>query len=576
MVGMRRIAGVMALLALAGAAGAAHAASADLVLYNGKVLTVDKRFSIRSAVAVRDGKIVAVGGDDLLERYPRASRTDLHGRTVMPGFIDTHVHVASLSHRAVEPAKAKSIADIQRMVAAKAAELGPGEWIEGLGWDEALLEEKRPPTRADLDAAAPNNPVVLKRAGGHSSVSNSMALRLAGIDANTPDPKDGVIERQKDGEPNGIIRERIDIIAHLVPDDTPAQQQSGYVVSLKRLLSLGITTAMDAYTTLDDEPIGQGGRKPGDERGPFDDGRPSWAMFRSLYAAHGAELPRLVCYIAWPGAERLREFPHHTGYGDDMLKLGPVGETPYDGGFSGPTALTKEDYKALPGFRGTAFMTPDQLKQIVEVSASLGWQLGIHAIGDQAIETVASTYDSVLRTNPKPDHRWFLAHFTMIPSAKTMRMMAADGVWAAAQPNFLYKLEARYEKTLDGYRLQHANPVATPLSYGIGMAFGSDNLPNGPMVGLYAAITRKGPDGKVFGADEAVSRQEAIRLYTEKAAYLAWDEKKKGTLEPGKLADLIVLDGDPLTVPAQELLNIRVDMTFIGGRIEYDRYPSRH
>jgi hypothetical protein len=572
---MNRIAGLLATLVAMAIALPVRAAPPDLIFHNGKVLTVDRRFSIRSALVVRDGRIKAVGGEELLRRFPQAERIDLRGRTLMPGFIDTHVHIQGLSHRAIEPASARSIAELQRMMAAKAAELGPGEWIEGIGWDEAVLADRRVPTRVDLDAAAPNNPVVLRRADGHSLVANSMALKLAGIDRHTPDPKGGLIEHQPDGEPNGVIRERLDLVTRLVPPDTPAQMRPTYVRALRRLLSLGVTTAMDALTTIDDEPPGKGGVGPGERPSAWAEGRPTWAMFRSIYADQGADLPRLICYIGWPGAERLKAFPHHTGYGDDRLKLGPIGETPYDGGFSGPTALTKDDYKGLPGFRGTAFMSPDEARQMVEVSASLGWQLGIHAIGDQAIETMVAAYDAALKARPKADRRWFLAHFTMIPSPATMKIMAADGVWASAQPNFLYSLDARYEQTLDGYRLQHINPVATPLRYAVPLAFGSDNLPNGPMVGLYAAIARKGRDGKVLGREEAVSRQEAIRLYTEKAAYLGRDEKKTGTLEPGKLADLIIIDKDPLAVPVEELLDIKVDMTLVAGRIVYTRDRSQ-
>ncbi|WP_374552399.1 amidohydrolase [Sphingobium yanoikuyae] len=547
------------------------AAPADMLLFNGKVLTVDKAFSIRSAVAVKDGKIVAVGGSELIKRYPDAQRIDLRGRTLMPGFIDTHLHVSGLSHRSVEPDKATSISEIQQMVAAKAKELGPGEWISGYGWDEALLADKRVPTRADLDAAAPNNPVILTRAGGHSSVSNSAALKLAGIDASTPEPEGGMIERSVGNEPNGIIRERSDLVARLVPLDSKEQMRPSYIAKLKWLLSLGITTVMEAYTSIDDEPEGKGGIGKGGPNDAFASGRHSWAEFRSIYAEMGADLPRMITYIAWPGAERLKAFPYHTGYGDDRLKLGPIGESPYDGGFTGPTAFTKEDYKGLPGFRGKTFYSQDVAREIVSVSGALGWQVGIHAIGDQAIEDMAAIYDVELKAHPKADHRWFLSHFTMIPSVETMKMMAANGTWAAAQPNFLYNLEGRYEQTLDGYRLEHNNPVALPLKAGVKMVFGSDNLPIGPMVGLYTAITRKGPDGKLFGPEEAVSREEAIRLYTEKAAYLGWDEQKKGTLEVGKFADMIVLDQDPMTASENDLLSAKVDMTMVGGKIVYQR-----
>jgi predicted amidohydrolase YtcJ len=557
------------LLSMPGVSAAAGKA-VDLLIDNGKVVTVDGRFSIASAVAVKDGKIVAVGGKELAKRYAPAQHIDLAGRTLMPGFIDTHLHLYGLSHRAIEPDKAKSIAELKAMVAEKAKALGPGEWISGYGWDEALLSDKRVPSRADLDEAAPNNPVALTRAGSHSIVGNSQAFRAAGITAATPDPESGLIERGPGGEPTGIIRERSDLLTGLVPSDTPEQMRPSYIRSLKALLPLGITSFMEAFTSIDDEPVGQGGAAP-EQRSKRGPSMHSWREFRSIYEELGADLPRITLYIAYPGAERLKAFPYRTGYGNDRIKLGPIGETPYDGGFTGPTALTKEDYKGLPGFRGKAFMTPAQAREMVETSGALGWQLGIHAIGDAAIETMAGVYHDVLAAAPKKDHRWFLSHFTMLPSSETMDTMARDGVYAAAQPNFLYNLEGRYEATLDGQRLQHINPVATPLKHRINLAFGSDNLPIGPMVGIYAAVSRRGGDGKQFGPEEAVSRPEAIRLYTREAAKLSFDEAKKGSIEPGKLADLVVLDRDLLTVKEDQILETKVDITIVGGKVVYRR-----
>jgi predicted amidohydrolase YtcJ len=541
-----------------------------LLLFNGKVVTVDQTFSTKSAVAIKDGKILAVGGAELASRYKAAVRIDLKGRMMMPGFIDTHLHLFGLSHRQIEPDKAQSISELKAMVEAKAAALGPGEWITGYGWDEARFAEKRVPSRRDLDEAARQNPVVLTRAGSHSVVGNSLAFKLAGISAATPEPAGGVIERDAQGEPSGIIRERNDLLAGLVPKDSFALMRESYIQSLHRLLELGITSYMEALSNIDDEPVGQGGLPPASPHRPSLIATPhSWKELRSLYEETGATLPRVTLYIAYPGADRLKAFPYHTGYGNDHIKLGPIGETPYDGGFTGPTALTKEDYKGQPGFRGKTFMTPAELKDMVETSAALGWQLGIHAIGDAAIETVSRVYHEVLQAHPKQDHRWFLAHFTMLPSEATMVMLGRDEVYAAAQPNFLYNLEGRYEALLDGPRLQHINPVATPLRHGVKLAFGSDNLPIGPMVGLYVAVTRKGPDGKVFGAEEAIGREEAIQLYTANAARLAWDEKKKGSIEAGKFADLIVLDHDLLTVPAEQILDTKVELTVVGGKVVY-------
>jgi len=559
----------LALIALP--AGGALAEPADMVLFNGKVLTVDKGFSTASAVAVKDGRIVAVGGPDVATRYTGGQRIDLGGRTLMPGFIDTHLHLYGLPHRAIEPDKAKSIVEIQSMIAAKAKALGPGEWVTGSAWDEALLAEKRVPTRADLDAVSPDNPVVLIRAGAHSAVANSIALKLAKIDRNTPDPDGGLIERDAAGEPNGIVRERTDLILSLVPADTPEQMRPSYIASLKRLLSLGITSFMEAYGSIDDEPVGKGGLPAGQRTKTIVPSSHTYKQFRSIYEEIGADLPRATLYIGYPGAERLKAFPYRTGHGDDRLKLGPIGETPFDGGFTGPTALTKADYKGQPGFRGTAFMTADAARDMVATSAALGWQLGIHAIGDAAIETVAQIYHDELAKQARPDHRWFLSHFTMLPSDATMDMMAKDQVWAAAQPNFLYNLAGRYRQTLEGDALTHINPVASPLKHHIHVVLGSDNLPIGPMVGLYAATTRKDPQGQVIGIEEAISRQQAITLYTREAAWLTRDEAKKGSIEPGKFADMIVLDRDPLTVPDEELLATQVDLTIVGGKAVYTR-----
>jgi predicted amidohydrolase YtcJ len=558
------------IIALSMVSRAMAAEPAELLLVNGKVLTVDPSFSIQSAVAIKDGKILAVGGPEVATRFQAAQRIDLHGRTLMPGFIDTHVHLFGLSHRQIEPDKAQSIGDLKAMVAAKATLLGPNEWITGYGWDEAHFAEKRVPNRRDMDEAAPHNPVVLIRAGSHSVVGNSAAFQLAGITAATPEPAGGVIERDAQGAPSGIIRERNDLLTGLVPQDSFAQMRESFIASLHRLLELGITSYMEALSNIDDEPAGKGGLPPGSPHPPALIATPhSWKELRSLYQEAGATLPRATLYIGYPGAERLKAFPYHTGYGDDRIKLGPIGETPYDGGFTGPTALTKEDYKGQPGFRGKAFMTPAELKDMVQTSAALGWQLGIHAIGDAAIETVARVYHDALQAHPKQDHRWFLAHFTMVPSEATMDMLARDGAYATAQPNFLYNLEARYEALLDGPRLQHINPVATPLKHGVSLAFSSDNLPIGPMVGLYVAVTRKGSDGKVFGPEEAVSREEAIKLYTIEAAKLAWDEKKKGSIEVGKFADLIVVDQDLSSVPAERILDTKVELTIVGGKVVF-------
>lgn len=556
----------------------AVAAEADLLLYNGKVLTVDDRFTIQSAVAVKDGRIVAVGGDELRDQYTAPKRIDLQGRVLMPGFNDTHIHVQSMAPRAIELDKAHSITEVQQMLRDKAAKLGPGQWITGYGWDEAQLAVKRNIVRADLDAAAPNNPVALTRAGSHSIVGNSAALKIAKLNRNSPDPDRGLLEKDASGELNGIVRERLDLYANHVPKDSWETLRSGYVTTLQSLFALGITSIIEATGSIDDEPAGKGGIDRGKSAaGGVNPIGARLTLRRMQELRRDHDLPRTALYISYPGAKRLREFPYHTGYGDEWVRLGPIGESAVDGGFTGPTAWTLVDYKGLPGFRGKGRFSDEELQELVDVSAERGWQMGLHAIGDAAIVQTVNAYSSALRkvVGSGKDHRWFLDHFTVMPPDATMKTMAEDGIRIAQQPNFLYNLEGRYSATLDDWRLRHNNSVGTPAKkYGLFVAFGSDNLPIGPMVGLYAAVTRKGPSGAVYGPEESVSISEAIRMYTANGAYLTFEEKQKGTLEPGKLADMIVLDADPLTIAADDLLKTKVDLTILGGKVVYERRAS--
>ncbi len=547
----------------------------DLIIHDGQVLTVDAAFSVRSAIAVRNGRVVATGAEDLLDRYSAARVIDLHGRTLMPGFIDTHLHPIPIGPSDVNPLIAHSIVEIQDMVRKKAAELGPGKWITGYGWQEAALAEKRNLTRADLDAAAPNNPVLLVRAGAHSAAGNSLALKLAGVTRDTPDPKGGLIEHDAAGEPSGIIRERQDIVERFIPPPTWAEMKVPMIRTLQEFLALGITSFHDASGKIDDEPVGQGGIAPASPGEEVASGEMTFHRAQALYAEMGDQLPRVTLYISYPGPQRLQAFPHHTGFGDDRVRIGAIGENLVDGGFTGPTAWLLVDYKGQPGFRGKGRYTDAELQDMVDTANRLGWQLGLHCIGDAAIVQTINAYAHSLETIPDPAHaaddrRWFTDHFTIMPPDATMATMARDHIWIAQQPNFLYNLENRYAATLDDWRLAHNNPIATPAhKFGIFMAFGSDNLPVGPLVGLYAAITRKGPSGAVHGADEAVGVAEAIRMYTANGAYLSREEAIKGTLEPGKLADMIVLPFDPLTAQPQAFLNGHVDMTFVGGKLVY-------
>jgi predicted amidohydrolase YtcJ len=537
----------LSLLALLLGVGCRPKEPADLVLHNGKIVTADEAFSIHQAVVVKDGKIVAIGGNDLIDSYEAARVIDLQGKMAMPGFNDTHIHVRGRPRRSVDLTEAKSLTEIFGAVTAKAQEIGKGEWVTGYGWSEDQLEEKRRPLRWDLDEAAPDNPVILTRAGGHSSVANSMALELAGVTPSTPDPEGGVIERDEKGELNGVIRERAGIVSRLVPEATADELRESFVETLRDLLSLGITSIIQAGVPPE-----------------------NYAEWEKVYSEHGNELPRASVQIRFPDPASIASFGKKTGDGDERLRVGAVKIT-VDGGFTGPAAYTILPYKDQGGFRGKLNYTEEELDAIIKAGHEAGWQLGFHAIGDAAIVLTVDAFAKALDALPRDDHRHFLNHFTIMPPEETMKKMAAYDILIAQQPNFTYTLEGRYAANLEGDRLKHNNPLRTPMDHGIFVALGSDILPIGPMVGLYAAVTRKGMSGEVYGPEEKITMEEAIRGYTAKAAFLTREENLKGTLEPGKLADIIVLSDDLLTIDPEKILDVQVLMTIVGGKVVHER-----
>lgn len=543
------------------AAVAAAQQPADLILYNGKIAVVDERFSLHQAIVVRNGRIVAVGGNDLATRYRAARTIDLHGRLVIPGFNDTHIHLNGQARRHVNLAGTKSIKEIQQKILAKAKEMGPGEWVTGSAWSEDELAEKRRPLRRDLDEVAPNNPVIITRAGAHSAVANSLALKLAGVTRDTPQPEGGVIEKDAKGELNGVIRERQGIVSRLVPAASAAELRASLIENIRNVLSLGITS----FTLAGTSPAG-------------------YAEWEEIYRRHSDTLPRATVQIrwaapegrsdqsiAWAGAEKMKAFGRKTGDGNDRLKIGAV-KVSVDGGFTGPAAYTLQPYRGQPSYRGSLNFTGAHLYDIVKTGHDLGWQMGFHAIGDGAIQLSVDIFERVLRESPRANHRHYLNHFTIPPPVETMKKMAVNKILITQQPNFTYTLEGRYAEYLDGYRLEHNNPIATPWkNHGIFMAFSADVLPIGPLVGIYAAVTRKGMSGKVWGTEERVSVQDAIRAYTVNSAYINFDEAIKGTLEPGKLADMVVMGDDLLTMDPNRLKDARIDMTIVGGTVLYER-----
>lgn len=519
--------------------------AADLILNNGKIVSVDEAFSIHDTLVVSDGRVVELGDASLLDKYSATTVRDLQGKTLIPGFIDSHTHIRGRPRRYIELSEVNSIAEMQDLIRAKAAELGEGEWITGYGWSEDELAEGRKPLRGDLDIAAPNNPITFTRAGGHSAVVSTLALELANITDETPDPEGGVIERDENGVANGVIRERQEIVGRLVPDSTYEELIASLEINLGDLLAKGITSITDASKRPDE-----------------------YAMWEELYAKPGVNLPRSAIQFQWFEPEAIAELKARVGDGNEFLKIGPI-KIFADGGFTGPAAFTKEPYLNQGDYRGYLNMPEEELVSLINEVHDAGWQMGIHAIGDAAIELVVDTLADALTRNPREDHRSYLNHFSMRPSDATMEKMAQHGIHITQQPNFTYTLEGRYVANLDGWRLEHNNPVRSPMDHGIHVAISSDILPIGPLVGIYAAVTRKGMSGRVFGADEAITIEEAIQGYTIKGAYLGFEEDIKGSLEPGKLADMIVLSKDILTVDAEEIMGIEIEQTYVGGNLVF-------
>lgn len=519
----------------------------DLLIHNAHILTVDANFAAAEAMAIHDGTILATGSSaDIRAQYRGTREHDLAGNTIVPGFNDSHTHLRGYPERHIDLEDAASIPDFQERVREKAALLGPDEWITGYGWDEEKFAEKRVPTRADLDAVTTTNPVILTRAGGHSAVANSLALTLAGIDERTPDPERGVIERGPGGRLNGIIRERQDIVARLVPKATAQEKRPSLIAKLRDQFRLGITSVINASGTAED-----------------------WNEWQRVYSEHGETLPRAAFQLLWPGTrEELAAFGQKTGEGDTRLRLGAL-KIFVDGGFTGPAAYTLEPYKGQPDYRGKLNMTEAELREAIRAGHELGWQLGIHAIGDGAIVLTVDELAAALADSPRDDHRHYLNHFTVMPPAATMDKMAANGIAITQQPNFTYTLEGRYAAHLDGNRLAHNNPLRTPMNHGIFVAISSDILPIGPLVGLYAATTRKGKSGNIYGSDEALTIEEALRAYTRHGAHLTFEEASKGTLEAGMYADFTVLSEDPTAIDLDGLMDITVEQTYVGGKLVY-------
>ena len=551
------------------ASAGAAARDADLVLVNGTVLTVDDHDRTAQAIAVRAGRIVAVGTNAEIRARarPGAMVVDLKGRTATPGLIDSHAHITSGGVGAVyevDLGEARSVADVQRRLAARVAGLKPGQWLLGLGWDEGKLAEHRYLRASDLDAIVTANPVWLEHTTGHYGVANSTAMRLAGVDASTKDPPAGTIDRDASGAPSGVFKEYAEtLVTHLIPATTVEEDRNGILASLALMHREGMTAVKDPDITATD-----------------------WDAYVSLAREHRLDAHVCVLFHTDPTLEsaqanvaRLATLPKPPATAAENLTACGV-KIYMDGSGAGRTAWVYEDWyrngAPEPGNRGYPLVEPALYREMVRLYHGAGIHIGTHAIGDRAIDWVVDSYAAVLKERPDPGVRHAIIHAN-IPSAHAfdvmLRLQQDYGAgYPETQPPFTWWIGDNYAANLGPARLGRLNPYHSYRERGIRWAAGSDYpiTPLAARYGLWASVARTTTHGaQPFGTAESVDALTALRSYTSWAAHQLFLEAESGSLEVGKSADLAVWDRNPLAVPTAQLKDMQCLLTVFRGKLVY-------
>lgn len=571
--------GLVAVLSLAcTASGAAQSPRATLILTNGNVLTVDAADRVAQAVAIVGNKILAVGTTAEIERFAGAEtkRIDLHGRTVTPGLLDAHDHFADggtnrllqvdLNYPAV-----KSIADVVAAVKARADATPKGVWIEGRGWDEGKFAEHRMIAAKDLDAITPAHPAILTNTTGHYSVVNSLALKLAGITKETKDPAGGTIDRYADGTPTGVLKENAQsVVRRLVPPHSRSDVERGIREMAKAFNAEGMTGVKD----------------PGVSEADF-------ALYQKV-ASDGA-LPVRV-FALWRGgnttagarqliASRAAITRPYESTGDDHVIAGGV-KLYIDGSGGARTAWLYDEWNTNltqidAGNRGYPTTNADTIRAMIRLFHDAGMHVAVHSIGDHAIDWVVDTYDQAMRENPKRGLRHAIIHANL-PSDHAIDVMARlqhefDAGYPEPSATFLWWLGDNYAGNFGAARAKRLNPFATYLKRGITWANGSDYYvtPFPARYGIWVAIAREpllGVYGNdVFGRAESVDAHAALRAVTIWAARQMFLERKIGSIEPDKYADLAVWDRDFYAVPTAQIKDARCELTIFDGTVVFAR-----
>jgi hypothetical protein len=550
--------------------------AADLVLINGRILTVDDQFRTATALAVRDGRFVAVASDDVVRRHigPGTRVIEGGGRTVVPGFIDTHVHALEVARAEIaQPFRnLRSIGDVQAWLRTETARQPPGSWIWTPRTYPTRLREHRFPTRQELDDAAPSHPVVLDSA--YAFVLNTAAIRAAGLTRASADPPGGAIVKDGAGEPTGLLRNAGSLLARFRP--APSEMPPDALERVhQQYLTAGITSVIERGATL-----------------------PGLETYRRLQRSGGLRV-RATVTIRVPqaddpaGIERfISGLPFGAGEGDEWLKAGPL-KLVADGGILIGTSYMRQPFgpgaRGLygidnPGDRGFLTLTREQIAAAVDIIHRRGWQMVAHVTGDAGVDAVLDGIEAAQARSPKTDRRHTIIHGYFVNPESAARA-ARLGAFVDTQPAWHYKDGDALAAGLGTERLARFIGLKTLRDAGVEVAINTDHMfgldpddamnPFNPLLTMYSAITRKTESGRLLGPDEAVTREEALRMMTSAAARFSFDESNRGSIEVGKLGDFVVLDDHFLTVPAERLRTIRADLTVVGGRVAWDRSSTR-
>lgn len=549
------LAALFALSGIAAPTALSAAAQADAVYINGNIYTVDESFAKASSMVVKGGKILYIGDDAAAQKKYRSRSPviDLEGKTVIPGLVESHMHYLMLGETLERiDIFQKPKAEILAKVKAEAERLPDGEWIVSMGWNNVLWGEDYP-AKEELDAVAPNNPVSLARVDGHSTWFNSLALQIAGIDKDTPNPQGGEILKKPNGEVWGILTDTAaELVESKIPDDTAeARKLYRFTLADQSVISYGITTLVDAGASYDSITL---------LKSAYADGTLKVRAYEMLNEGED------ITYIN-EGNKPVRDL--YNG----KLSVAAV-KLVSDGSLGSRSAWLLQDYSDRAGHVGNGRWDDGQMYRIVKRVAGRGFQIGTHAIGDAAVRQVIDVQKKVIDELGLKDHRFRIEHFQIVDAADIPR---------AIEYGFIPSMETVHATSDMNMAEDRVGPVRIQSSYawrtvlenkGI-IANGSDapvELVN-PYHGLYAAVTRQDQNGQPPGGwypNQALTREEALRSFTIWGAYAAFAEKTRGSLEAGKYADFVVLDRDIMTCPAAEIKDISALKTVIGGEVVYE------